>query len=140
MNAPIIVEDLVSILQHRYGKAEPFGRSRLFRFSSALSCSINYSKLLGGYRYFFGLAREVVQPTCTYPETQFGEFVILICGSVDNVLVLPRRLIIEMMQGVSTRRIDIFRENGSYILQTTRHPKRNVSEFLNAFPTLVSGK
>jgi hypothetical protein len=38
------------------------------------------------------------------------------------------------MQGVSTRRIDIFDEDGSYILQTTKHPKLNVTEFLNTFP------
>jgi hypothetical protein len=39
-----------------------------------------------------------------------------------------------MLASVTTRRIDIFIEDGSYILQTTKHPKLNVTEFLNAFP------
>jgi hypothetical protein len=39
-----------------------------------------------------------------------------------------------MLAGVATRRIDIFNDNGTFILQTTKHPKQNVTEFLNAFP------
>jgi hypothetical protein len=134
MNAPLVVEDLVALLSSRYGKAEPFGRSRILKFGSSLVCSINYSKLLGGHKYFFGLSREVADPTCSYPETKFGDFVLLVCGNAENTLVLPRRLVIEVMQGVSTRKVDVFYEDGSYILQTTKHPKLNVTEFLNAFP------
>jgi hypothetical protein len=134
MNAPLVVEDVVAEISRRYGKAEPFGRSRIVKFGSSLACSINYSKLLSGHKYFFGLSKEVVEPTFSYPETKFGDFVLLVCGNADNTLVLPRSLVIRFMQGVSTRRIDVFYENGSYILQTTRHPKLNVSEFLNAFP------
>src|SRR6266498_5278487 len=122
MNAAIIVDDVISSLRHRYGKAAPFGRSRLFRFGHDLTCSVNYSKLLGGHRYFFGIAPEVVDSTFVYPETSLGEFAILVCGSADNVLVLPRSLIMEMMQGVSSRRIDVLREDSAYIMQTTRHP------------------
>jgi type II restriction enzyme len=39
-----------------------------------------------------------------------------------------------MMREVPTRKIDIFYENGAYIMQTTQHPKLTVTEFLNAFP------
>lgn len=134
MNAPLAVEDIVAHLSSRYGKAEPFGRSRILRFGSSLVCSINYSKLLSGHKYFFGLSKEVVAPRCPYPETKFGDFVLLVCGNADNTLVLPRPLVIEFMRDVSTRRIDVFFEDGSYILQTTKHPKLNVTEFLNAFP------
>ena len=134
MNAPILVENVVTLLQRRYGSAVPFGRSRLFKFGSTIACSINYSKLLGGHKYFFGLSKEVVDPSYTYPETRFGDLVLLICGAADKILILPRSLVLEMMRGVPTRRIDVFYENSVYILQTTKHPRINVTEFLNAFP------
>jgi hypothetical protein len=58
----------------------------------------------------------------------------LICGTADKILVLPRHLVVEMMKGVTTRRVDVFCESGAYILQTTKHPKLNVTDFLNSFP------
>ena len=134
MNAPLIVQDLVASLQRRYGKSESFGRSRLFKFGSAFACSINYSKLLGGHRFFFGVSAEVVDPGFSFPQTTCGDFALLVCGDVAHTLVLPRALIIEMLADVPTRRIDILNDNGSYILQTTKHPKLNVTEFINAFP------
>src|SRR6266404_4553300 len=140
MNAPLIVQDLVNSLQRRYGKCEPFGRSRLLKFGSALTCSINYSKLLGGHRYFFGVSREVVDPNFSYPQTKCGEFVLLVCGDVDHTLVLARSLLVEMLRDVSTRRIDVFNDDGSFILQTTKHPKLNVTEFINAFPKRTSSE
>jgi len=39
-----------------------------------------------------------------------------------------------MLADVPTRRIDVFNDNGTYILQPTKHPKLNVTEFLNTFP------
>ncbi len=135
MSVPITVEDLVASLQRRFGKAQSFGRSRLLRFGNQLACSINYSKLLGGHKFFFGVSREVVDSAFHYPQTTFGEFALFVCGAADTVLVLPRALVIDMLQNVPTRRIDIFLENGAYILQTTKHPKLNVTEFLNSFPT-----
>src|SRR2546423_3251497 len=39
-----------------------------------------------------------------------------------------------MLEAVPTRKLDVFREAGTYILQTTQHPKRDVTEYLNAFP------
>lgn len=134
MNAPLIVQQIVVNLQRRYGKATVVGKSRIFKFGSAFACSVNYSKLLGGHKYFFGLSREVVNPNFAYPETKFGDFVLLVCGSAENVLVLPRSVVIEMLSGVPTRKIDVFYENGAYILQTTKHPKLNATEFLNRFP------
>jgi hypothetical protein len=35
------------------------------------------------------------------------------------------------MRNVSTRKLDVFTEGDTYILQTTGHPKINVTEFLN---------
>jgi len=122
------------MLGQRYGKAELIGRSRIFQFGSAMSCSLNYSRLLGGHKFFFGLSREVVDPAVKYPETRFGDFVLLVCGSADTILVLPRSVVIEMMQGVTTRRLDVFRTDDAFVLQTTAHPKLDVTEFLNAFP------
>jgi len=104
-------------------------------FGHALTCSVNYSKLLHGNKYFFGLPAGILGSTSGLPETKLGPFVLLICGSADKVLVLPRAFMVEMMEGVSSRRVDIFLEDGSYILQTTKHPKCNVTEYLNAFPT-----
>src|SRR5437867_4447311 len=134
MNAPLIVEDVIRNLQQRFGKPTTFGHSRLLKFGSALACSINYSKLLRGQKFFFGLAKEVVDPKIKYPDTTHGDFVLLVCGSADLVLVIPRAIILEMLTNVPTRKVDVFCENNAYILQTTRHPKLNVTEFLNTFP------
>ena len=134
MSGSALPDTLVERLQRKYGRAEPLGKSRLFRFGSGLICSINYSKLLGGYRYFFGLSQGILHPATDLPTTDLGHFVLLVCGSVDNVLVLPRDLVLQMMSGVSSRRLDIHVEDGSYILQTTGHPKMVISQFLNAYP------
>jgi hypothetical protein len=134
-NAPHFVDEVVRELRRRYGKPTPFGKSRLYQFGEALTCSINYSKRLRGEKYFFGLAQEVVDRRYNYPQTRLGAFVILLCGGADKVLMLPRSLVIEAMRNVPTRKLDVFTEGETYILQTTGHPKINVTEFLNAFPT-----
>jgi len=56
------------------------------------------------------------------------------CGSAEKVLVLPRPLVLQAMRNVTTRKLDVFAEGDTYVLQTTGHPKINVTEFLNAFP------
>jgi hypothetical protein len=137
MNAPLIVQEVVHKLQGRYGRAILVGKSRIFQFGTSFSSSINYSKLLSGHRFFFGLSQEVLRTDFRYPQTKFGDFVLLVCGSAEGVLVLPRSLVIEMLSGVPTRRIDVFIENAAYILQTTKHPKLNVTEFLNNFPESI---
>jgi hypothetical protein len=134
MNAPLIVEDVIRDLQKRFGKPTTFGHSRLLQFGSLLACSVNYSKLLRGQKFFFGLAKEVADPKFHYPTTVQGNFVVLVCGSPDQVLVIPRSIILEMLKGVPTRKLDVFCENDAFILQTTQHPKLNVTEFLNTFP------
>lgn len=133
-NAPHVVEEVIGRLAKRYGKPSPFGKSRLYVFGAALSCSINYSKRLRGEKYFFGLAREVVDPSSKHPSTQFGEFVALVCGAADKTLMLPRGLVVSALKKVATRKLDVFTEGNTFILQTTGHPKINVTEFLNAFP------
>jgi hypothetical protein len=133
-NAPVLVEDAISLLTKRYGKPVPFGRSRLLQFGTALTCSINYSKKLRGDKFFFGLAKEAVDPKFTYPKTKLGEFALLVCGTVDKIVVLPRAILLEMTRNVPTRKLDIFHEDKAFILQTTGHPKLNVTEFLNQFP------
>ncbi len=77
-HASLFVEDAIELLRKRYGKPVGFGRSRLLRFGSVLACSINYSKQLRGDKYFFGLAKEVVDPGYVYPETQLGDFALLV--------------------------------------------------------------
>jgi hypothetical protein len=133
-NAPIFVDDAVRALQKRYGKPTAFGKSRLYQFGDALTCSVNYSKRLRGEKYFFGLAQEVANARFEYPPTRLGAFVVLICGHAETVLMLPRALVLQAMRNVSTRKLDVFVEGDTYILQTTGHPKINVTEFLNAFP------
>src|SRR6266436_7379027 len=136
-HAPLFVEDAIELLRKRYGKPLAFGRSRLLQFGTALSCSINYSKKLRGDKYFFGLAKEVADPKHNYPETKLGAFALLICGAPDKIVVLPRSLLLEMMRDVPTRKLDVFYEDGTFILQTTGHPKLNVTQFVNAFPQLA---
>jgi hypothetical protein len=97
-------------------------------------CSLNYSRLLRGNKYFFGLPDAIINANSKFPHTAFGDFVLLICGSAERVLVLPRQFVIHMMQGVSSRRLDVFVDGESYILQTTKHPKRDVTVYLNAYP------
>ena len=127
------VAEVVRLLRRRYGPAQSAGRSRLYRYGSALTCSINYSRLLG-HKYFFGLARDVADATNQYPPTDLGDFVLLICGSAQQVLVLPRQLVLDAMKSVTSRRLDVFIDDGSYVLQTTKHPKLDVTQFLNAYP------
>lgn len=135
MSFSAVVDELVELLRRRYGKRQQAGRSnRLWKFGAALTCSINYSKELRGPRFFFGLSQEVVSKDYAYPETSLGDFVLLVCGSAQNVLVLPRKLMVDMLEGVPTRRVDVYLEDDIYILQTTQHPKLNVTEYLNAFP------
>jgi hypothetical protein len=135
MSVPAVVEDVVRNLQRRFGKRAQVGRShRLWKFGEALTCSINYSKLLRGHKFFFGLSREVADKNYSYPETEFGDFVLLVCGTPEQVLVLPRSLVLQMLKDVPTRKLDVFCEEGTYILQTTQHPKLNVTEHLNAYP------
>jgi hypothetical protein len=134
MSADIIIEDVTKQLAGRYGTARQEGRARIITFGTALTCSINYSKLLHGNKYFFGLPTAIIDPERGAPRTKFGAFILLICGSSERVLVLPRAFMIDMMKGVASRRVDVFLEDGCYILQTTQHPKRDVTEYLNAFP------
>ncbi len=86
-NAPLFVEDAIELLRKRYGKPIAFGRSRLLQFGEAMACSINYSKQLRGDKYFFGLAKEAVDPKYLYPETKLGDFALLVCGSADKIVV-----------------------------------------------------
>ena len=135
MTPSVFVDEIVALLRKRYGKPVQVGRShRLWHFGESLTCSINYSRLLRGEKFFFGLSLEVTDRTFEYPATEHGDFVILVCGSAKNVLVLPRQLILQMLEGVSTRKLDVFRESGAYILQTTQHPKLDVTGYLNNFP------
>lgn len=133
MSVPFAVRTLIELLTRQYGDVTPFGRSRLYRCGEDMVCSINYSKLLRGHKYFFGLSQEVVLSN-TFPETTHGPFVLLVCGAAETVLVLPRPLVLQMLEGVSTRRLDVFLEDGRYILQTTGHPKLDVTGYLNAYP------
>jgi len=139
-NAPDFVDEVVRELRRRYGKATPFGKSRLYQLGDALTCSINYSKRLRGEKYFFGLAQEVTDARFEYPPTRLGEFVVLVCSDAKKVLMLPRALVLQAMRSVVTRKLDVFVEGDTYILQTTGHPKINVTEFLNAFPADESAK
>src|ERR1051326_5963725 len=134
MNATLIVEDFISLLQRRCGKSHQLGKARILTFGQSFTCSLNYSKLLNGHKYFFALPEQIIDPTKEFGPMKSGEFVVLICGSADRALWLPRSLMIQMMKGVSTRRVDVFVEDGDFILQTTKHPKVNVSSFLNAWP------
>jgi hypothetical protein len=134
MNVEIISQEVMASVEGRFGKRRQIGKGQVFTFGASLTCSLNYSKLLGGYKFFYAIPRDLLDPSETFPPTKFGEFALLICGSADKVLVLPRSLVIEMMKGVPTRRLDVFVESGTYILQTTKHPKLNVTEYMNAFP------
>src|SRR5437773_3662635 len=54
--------------------------------------------------------------------------------------MLPRQLVLQAMRNVATRKLDVFQEGDTYILQTTGHPKINVTEFLNTFPAAERAK
>jgi hypothetical protein len=137
MNASLIVEDLIRILSKRFGRGVQPGKARILTFGDSFTCSINYSKLLAGHKFFYAVPQNIIDPNATFCETKHGEFVLLICGSTDRTLVLPRALMIEMIAGVPSRRVDIFVENGTYILQTTRHTKLDVTGYMNAYPSAI---
>ena len=105
-----------------------------------MSCSVNYSKLLRGHKYFFGLSQESLASDGVLPETVHGPFALLICGSVETVLVLPRPLVLQMLEGVSTRRMDVFLDEDRYVLQTTGHSKLDVTQYMNSYPPRNGGR
>jgi hypothetical protein len=135
MNAAVITDDVMSTLRKRYGKPVQLSKGQVYAFGSAATFSINYGKLLRGDKFFYAVPTAMIDPATVFPTSELGEFALFICGSADKVLVIPRSIILEMLQNVPTKRVDIFKEAGSLILQTTKHPKRNVTEFLNAFPS-----
>lgn len=132
----LIVENLIESLSRRFGKARQHGKARILTFGKAFTCSINYSKLLGGHKYFYAVPEMMLDPAATFPATKSGEFVLFICATADKVLVLPKSVVVSMMKDVESRRIDVFVDSGTYILQTTKHPKLDVTGFLNAFPSV----
>jgi hypothetical protein len=138
MGSDFVVEEVIRKLVHRFGRAQRDRRARILTFGSAVTCSINFSKLLHGNKYFFGLPLPILDPTAAFPKTDLGQFVVLVCGSAERILVIPRSVVLEAMQGVVSRRLDIFLENGAYVLQATKHPKLDVTEYLNAFPSLAT--
>jgi|SRR6266446_8673976 len=124
MSATPVLEEVLDLLRRRFGKPVQLGRSgRLWNFGRGINCSVNYSKLLRGDKFLFGVSQEVGDKDFAYPPTDLGDFVNLICGSAQAALVLPRPLVLGMLDAVPTRKLDVFREAGSYILQTTKHPK-----------------
>ena len=62
MSADLIIEDVTAQVARRFGKPRQHGKARIITFGSALSCSINYSKLLHGNKYFFGLPTGMIDP------------------------------------------------------------------------------
>jgi hypothetical protein len=135
MNATLITEDVISMLRKRYGKGSQISKGQVFTFGSIITCSINYSKLLGGHKYFYAVPAAMIDPSTSFPPTDHGEYALLICGSADRVVVLPRSIIAQMLRDVPTRRVDIFVEGNTLILQTTKHPKLDVTDYLSAFPS-----
>src|SRR6266496_5585068 len=106
MSTTPVLDEVLGLLRQRFGKPVQLGRSgRLWNFGKGMNCSVNYSKLLRGDKFFFGLSQEVADKTFAYPPTDLGDFVILICGSAQEVLVLPRPLVLEMLDGVLTRKM-----------------------------------
>ncbi|SRR6266851_2961905 len=137
MSSEFVIEEVVRQLARRFGSARRDAKARILTFGPAITCSINYSKLLHGNKYIFGLPPAILNADGSFAKTEFGEFVLLVCGSADKILVLPRPIVVGMMRGVGSRRLDIFVDSGTYIFQTTKHPKCDVTEYLNAFPVSV---
>src|SRR5437867_2294405 len=104
MNAPLIVEDVIRNLQKRFGKPTTFSHNHLLKFSSELACSINYSKHLHNQKFFFNLAKKIIDPKIKYPKTTHGDFVLLVCRSTNLVLMIPQAIILKMLTNVPTRK------------------------------------
>lgn len=134
MNEPAVINEVLGTLESRDGKQDRVGRARLLKFGNSLTCSTNYSKLLKGNRFFYAIPREVIKETFAYPKTLHGDFVLLVCGSANKVLVLPRQLIFQVLQDVPTRRVDVYLRDGEFFLKTANHSRLDVTKYLNAFP------
>src|SRR5579863_7195517 len=100
MGSDFVIEEVIRQLARRFGRARRDAKARILTFGSAITCSINYSKLLHGNKYFFGLPPSILDVGESFPRTELGEFVLLVCGSAENILVLPRDVVIDMMRGV----------------------------------------
>jgi len=129
------IDAVLAQLRTDYGDYAHFGRSRrLFQFGTLFTCSINYSKELRGVKFFYGLSSEVLDQSFEMPATHYGHFVLLVCGGEHIVLWLPRALVLRLMKEVETKKLDVFLDEGRYILQTTGNPKLDVTEYLNRKP------
>ncbi len=81
MNAEIISSEVMTFLERRFGKSQQIGKGRVFTFGTSLTCSMNYSKLLGGHQFFYAIPRDLLIADRDFPPTKFGAFALLICGS-----------------------------------------------------------
>ena len=108
MNASLIVEEVKEKLRRRFGSPRQQRRAQVFTFGDALTCSISYSKLLNGHKYFYAVPAQMAEPSHQFDATALGDFVLLVCGSAERVLVLPRSLVSSMLNDVPTRRVDVF--------------------------------
>jgi len=76
MNAEIISQEVMASIEAHFGKRRQIGKGQVFTFGSSLTCSLNYSKLLGGHKFFYAIPRDLLDPTKTFPPTKFGEFAV----------------------------------------------------------------
>ncbi len=89
--------------------------------------------------YWFGLPKEKFE---TYPIEKF--FILFICGSDDQVLVIPATYLSEILKDVSTA-IDnhwkphIFQRQNIFDFSVTGKPNKNVSDYLNKYSLLTEG-
>ena len=116
MNPSAAVEQAIDKLKLIYGPPKVIGGSRSVQFGQELICSLNYSKLLSNYKYFFGLSQEIADPNRHFPKTQHGEYTILICGNPSQLLIIPRRIMLEMLTGVPTRKVDVITDGTKFLL------------------------
>ena len=92
MSATPVLEEVLDLLRQRLGKPVQLGRSRrLWDVGRGMNCSVNYSKLLRGDKFFFGLSQEVGDKDFAYPPTDLGDFVILICIATTILQIAASR-------------------------------------------------
>ncbi|MCW3136235.1 MAG: hypothetical protein N2V77_04780 [Canidatus Methanoxibalbensis ujae] len=107
------------------------GKMVMFRYSKPYKC--------GALVYWFGLSKEKFE---RYSSESF--FVLFICGSDDQVLVIPSSYLSELLRDVGTAidnhwKLHIFKRENIFEISVTGKPDEDVSKYLNKYELLVEG-
>lgn len=110
-----------------------------YRLQNGNVIMIKYSKLHDSnnlLQYWFGLTKKKFG---SHPVEKF--FILLVCGSIDQVLVIPATYLSELLRDVSTAKdgdwkFHIYKRPNIFEISAKGKPNEDVSKYLNTFQSV----